>query len=96
VDIARKPNELRAVLGYLPQDFGVYPNLNAVEFLEYMAAIKGLDGKAARQRIDELLHMVNLGEARHRALGGRSAPSRAGWLLWWDAAARRHCAGPIE
>ena len=36
---------LRAVLGYLPQDFGVYPNLTAVEFLEYMAAIKGLDAK---------------------------------------------------
>ena len=72
VDIARKPDELRDVLGYLPQDFGVYPNLNAVEFLEYMAAIKGLGGKAARRRIDELLHLVNLGEARHRALGGYS------------------------
>ena len=72
VDIARKPDELRDVLGYLPQDFGVYPNLNAVEFLEYMAAIKGLDGKAARRRIDELLHLVNLGEARHRVLGGYS------------------------
>jgi len=71
-DIARKPNELRAVLGYLPQDFGVYPNLSAVEFLEYMAAIKGLDGKAARRRIDELLHLVNLGEARKRPLGGYS------------------------
>ena len=54
-DIARSPDDLRAVLGYLPQDFGVYPNLNAVEFLEYMAAIKGLNGKATRQRIDELL-----------------------------------------
>ena len=41
-------------LGYLPQDFGVYPNLNAVEFLEYMAAIKGLDGRAA-QRIAEAI-----------------------------------------
>ena len=42
-DISKSPNALRAVLGYLPQDFGVYPNLNAIEFLEYMAAIKGLD-----------------------------------------------------
>jgi len=41
-DIARQPNALRQVLGYLPQDFGVYPNLNAVEFLEYLAAVKGL------------------------------------------------------
>ena len=42
-DIAQNPNPLRMVLGYLPQDFGVYPNLTAPEFLEYMAAIKGLD-----------------------------------------------------
>jgi len=37
VDIATRPDPLRDVLGYLPQDFGVYPNLSAVEFLEYMA-----------------------------------------------------------
>src|SRR5512138_687581 len=71
-DIARSPDPLRGVLGYLPQDFGVYPNLNAVEFLEYMAAIKGLDGQATRQRIDELLQVVNLTEARKRPLGGFS------------------------
>jgi ABC-2 type transport system ATP-binding protein len=72
VEIVRSPDGLRAVLGYLPQDFGVYPNLNAVEFLEYMAAIKGLSGHAARQRIDELLQVVNLVEARKRPLGGFS------------------------
>jgi ABC-2 type transport system ATP-binding protein len=71
-DIARAPDELRATLGYLPQDFGVYPNLNAVEFLDYMAAIKGLDGRSARRRIDELLQLVNLTEARRRPLGGYS------------------------
>jgi ABC-2 type transport system ATP-binding protein len=71
-DIVKEPNGLRAVLGYLPQDFGVYPNLNAVEFLEYMAAIKGLSGRAARQRIDELLQVVNLVEACKRPLGGYS------------------------
>jgi ABC-2 type transport system ATP-binding protein len=69
-DIARQPDTLRAVLGYLPQDFGVYPNLNALEFLEYMAAIKGLDGSTARRRIAELLQVVNLVEARKRPLGG--------------------------
>lgn len=72
IDIATSPDDLRAVLGYLPQDFGVYPNLNAVEFLEYMAAIKGLDGQATHQRIDELLQVVNLTEARKRPLGGFS------------------------
>jgi len=71
-DIAKSPDEVRAVLGYLPQDFGVYPNLNAVEFLEYMAAIKGLDGKAAHKRIEELLQVVNLTEVRKRPLGGFS------------------------
>ncbi|NWG08631.1 MAG: ABC transporter ATP-binding protein [Chloroflexi bacterium] len=71
-DIAKSPDELRAVLGYLPQDFGVYPNLSAVEFLEYMAAIKGLDSKTAKRRIDELLQVVNLVEAAKRPLGGYS------------------------
>jgi ABC-type multidrug transport system ATPase subunit len=72
VDVARAPNGLREVLGYLPQDFGVYPNLNAVEFLEYLAAMKGLDALAARQRIDELLQVVNLVDAARRPLGGYS------------------------
>jgi len=72
VDIVKSPDTLRAVLGYLPQDFGIYPNLNAVEFLEYMAAIKGLDAKAARRRIDELLQVVNLVDAAKRPLGGYS------------------------
>lgn len=75
-DIARTPDGLRSVLGYLPQDFGVYPNLNAVEFLEYIAAVKGLDGRAARRRIDELLVLVNLTEARKRPLGGYSGGMR--------------------
>ena len=71
-DIAKSPDELRAVLGYLPQDFGVYPNLNCIEFLEYMAAIKGLDSKSTKKRIDELLQIVNLVEAAKRPLGGYS------------------------
>lgn len=71
-DLAANPDALRAVLGYLPQDFGVYPNLNAVEFLEYLAAVKGLDGAAARRRIDELLNLVNLTDVRKRPLGGYS------------------------
>jgi ABC-2 type transport system ATP-binding protein len=72
MDIVKSPDTLRAVLGYLPQDFGVYPNLNAVEFLEYMAAIKGLDSATAKKRIDELLLLVNLKDAAKRPLGGYS------------------------
>ena len=75
-DLAADPNVIRGVLGYLPQDFGVYPNLNAVEFLEYLAAVKGLNAVAARRRIDELLNLVNLAEVRKRPLGGYSGGMR--------------------
>jgi ABC-type multidrug transport system ATPase subunit len=71
-DIAKSPDTLRTVLGYLPQDFGIYPNLTGVEFLEYMAAIKGMDTATARRRIDELLVVVNLVNAAKRPLGGYS------------------------
>jgi ABC-2 type transport system ATP-binding protein len=76
VDIAHQPDGLREVLGYLPQDFGVYPNLNAIEFLEYLAAVKGLEAKAARKRIAELLDLVNLTAAAKRPLGGYSGGMR--------------------
>lgn len=60
------------MLGYLPQDFGVYPHLNAVEFLRYMATIKGLPSAVARSRIDELLTLLNLTPAAKRPLGSYS------------------------
>jgi ABC-2 type transport system ATP-binding protein len=72
VDTACSPDALRAELGYLPQDFGVYPNLNADEFLQYLAAVRGLAGRPARRRIDDLLEVVNLLEARKRPLGSFS------------------------
>jgi ABC-type multidrug transport system ATPase subunit len=72
INVIKSPNPLRAVLGYLPQDFGIYPNLNAIEFMEFLAAIKGLDSKSARKRIDALLQEVGLFEVRKRRLGGFS------------------------
>jgi ABC-2 type transport system ATP-binding protein len=72
VDVHSSPDALRDQLGYLPQDFGIYPNLTAVEFLDYIAAIKGLPRAEARRRIDELLQVVNLTEAARRPLGGYS------------------------
>ncbi len=75
-DVAQDPDSLRRVLGYLPQDFGVYPNLNAVEFLTYLAAVKGLNQKEARQRIDTLIQLVNLNEAAYRPIGGFSGGMR--------------------
>lgn len=71
-DIVQHPNRLRVEMGYLPQDFGIYPNLTAREFLEYMAAIKGLDGSVARRRIDELMQLVNLVDASKRPMKGYS------------------------
>jgi ABC-type multidrug transport system ATPase subunit len=75
-DIVRSPDSLRRELGYLPQDFGVYPNLTPVEFLGYIAAAKGLDAPAARRRIDELLLLVNLDSERTQRLGGFSGGMR--------------------
>ncbi len=69
VDVAKKPNELRRKLGYLPQDFGVYDNLTALEFLSYFAALKGVHSKA---RVMQLLESVNLHAVAQRAVGGFS------------------------
>ena len=71
-NIAQEPDGLRSVLGYLPQDFGVYPNLSAIEFLDYLAAVKGIPADAARRRISELLALVNLADVAKRPLGGYS------------------------
>jgi ABC-2 type transport system ATP-binding protein len=68
-DITASPDDVRRVLGYLPQDFGIYPNLNAVEFLSYLAAARGLTGASSRTRILGLLDLVNMTDARKRRLG---------------------------
>jgi ABC-2 type transport system ATP-binding protein len=75
-DVLSSPDALRMVLGYLPQDFGIYPHLTAFEFLEYLAAVKGLERSAARRRIDELLSVVNLTDVRDRPLSGFSGGMR--------------------
>ncbi len=75
-DVLRNPDALRQVLGYLPQDFGVYPNLNVVEFLTYLAAVKGLDRRQAKQRIDELVQLLNLAGAAYRPIGSFSGGMR--------------------
>jgi len=63
---------LRNVLGFLPQDAGVYPNLSAREFLRYIAALKGLRTRDAERNIDRLLEELNLTAAGNRALGSYS------------------------
>ncbi|MCU4743245.1 ABC transporter ATP-binding protein [Halobacteria archaeon AArc-m2/3/4] len=67
-DITESPTVVRNVLGYLPQDFGVYPDLTAREFLEYIAALRGLNRETATARIDELLALTDLQHVQDRAL----------------------------
>jgi ABC-type multidrug transport system ATPase subunit len=69
IDVLADPDALRQRLGYLPQDFGVYENLTASEFLSYFAALKGVREK---KKITEMLEMVNLHHVANRAVGGFS------------------------
>ena len=69
VDVAKRPNDVRRKLGYLPQDFGVYENLTAIEFLTYFAALKGVNSKT---RVMEMLEQVNLHQSANRTVGGFS------------------------
>ena len=60
--------EYRNVLGYLPQDFGYYPDFTAWDFLMYMSALKGFDKKSARIRIEELLEFVSLSDVAKKKI----------------------------
>ena len=75
-DIVKNPAPLRRELGYLPQDFGVYDRLDAREFLTYLGRLKGLSGKALKQRIDNVLEIVNLQHTGSRRLGAFSGGMR--------------------
>lgn len=76
VDIQKKPNDMKRVLGYLPQDVAVYPNLTATEFLSYMAALKSLKTAEAKKQIDELLEIFHLGGYKKRKLSEYSGGMR--------------------
>lgn len=71
-NIIKDPNYMRKQLGFLPQDFGVYPNLNAFEFLEYMAAMKGVGGPNLKPRIAQLLEGLNLMDVAKKPIGSYS------------------------
>jgi ABC-type multidrug transport system ATPase subunit len=75
-DLTESPNAIRSVLGYLPQDFGVYPDLTVTEFLEYVATLRGLDGETASARIEEQLELTNLSHVRDERLGTFSGGMR--------------------
>ncbi len=77
IDVLREPERLRQTLGYLPQDFGVYPRVSAYEMLDHMAVLKGLVDRAERKAIVEsLLNQVNLWSVRKKALTGFSGGMR--------------------
>ncbi len=73
IDIRRDKNRLREVLGYLPQDFGVYPKVTAWDMLDHLAQLKGLSRRKERhEAVEALLRKTNLWEHRYRRLGGFS------------------------
>ena len=77
LDVLKEPEALRRVLGYLPQDFGVYPRVSAYRMLDHLAVLKGLSVPSERKAaVEGLLAQVNLWESRHKALGGFSGGMR--------------------
>jgi ABC-2 type transport system ATP-binding protein len=77
IDVVAEPETLRRTLGYLPQDFGVYPRVSAYEMLDHMAVLKGIAAAGARrQTVEGLLHQVNLWDVRKKALAGFSGGMR--------------------
>nr|AGS52502.1 ABC transporter ATP-binding protein [uncultured bacterium contig00005] len=76
VNILKKPNEIKRVLGYLPQDVSVYPNLTAYEFLNYIAALKSLKSSDAKRQISDLLEIFHLSEYKKRRLSDYSGGMR--------------------
>jgi ABC-type multidrug transport system ATPase subunit len=77
LDVLDEKDEIRRLLGYLPQDFGLYPKVTAYELLDHFATLKGLSGRARRREVvDGLLQQTNLFEVRHQRLGGFSGGMR--------------------
>jgi ABC-type multidrug transport system ATPase subunit len=77
IDVLASPDALRRTLGYLPQDFGVYPRVTALDMLDHLAVLKGFaNGKERRETVDALLQQVNLWDVRKKALAGFSGGMR--------------------
>ncbi len=77
IDVVRQPDEIRKVLGYLPQDFGVYPRIDAITLLDHLALLKGIHNRAERKEtVETLLQRVNLWEVRKKNLSGYSGGMR--------------------
>ena len=70
IDVEKDKQGLREMLGYLPQEFGVYPKVSAIDLLDHMAVMKGItDTKRRKEQVDSLLYQVNLWESKDQKLG---------------------------
>ena len=77
VDVINQPEQLRRTLGYLPQDFGVYPRVSAYDMLDHMAILKGIaNGRERKTEVERLLVQTNLWDVRRKALAGFSGGMR--------------------
>jgi ABC-2 type transport system ATP-binding protein len=77
LDVTREPQRLRAQLGYLPQDFGVYPRVSALAMLDHLAVLKGITARGERKEaVERLLAQVNLWDVRKKAIAGFSGGMR--------------------
>ncbi len=73
IDVLKNPQDLRLKLGYLPQDFDVYPRISAIDLLDHMAVLKGLDNKKERKKaVEGLLYQTNLWDDRKKAVSSFS------------------------
>src|SRR5215469_12086599 len=77
IDVIAEPEKLRRTLGYLPQDFGVYPRVSAYDLLDHLAVLKGISGRGERKdTVDTLLQQVNLWTVRKKAVASYSGGMR--------------------
>ena len=77
IDVLKEPERLRRILGYLPQDFGVYPRVSAYDMLDHMAVLKGVaNARERKDTVEALLNQVNLWAVRRKALAGFSGGMR--------------------
>ena len=91
IDVSKDKQSLREILGYLPQEFGVYPKISANDLLDHLAVMKGIiDSKQRKEVVESLLHQTNLWEAKDRKLGTFS-----GGMKQRCQVARTLCADPV-
>jgi ABC-2 type transport system ATP-binding protein len=86
IDVLNNKEAVRKVLGYLPQEFGVYPRTSAIDLLDHLALLKGFNNTAERKEmVLNLLNMVNLYDHSKKAVSSYSGGMRQSGLVWPNA-----------